>query len=148
MSELVTKGLAASAAYINAEHGAALEAAAAAMALAGSALEHGRNAGQELLAVKGRLGERGGIGEFIRENLRFSERTARDYMRVAEGWDRLPYRQRAAGMCIRKAIAFLSAEPEPEEAETSLVEEIAAPEPQGASANGNPGAPGRAGEQG
>ena len=69
------------AAKINAEHAQAETAWRA-------GLEHARNAGELLLQAKGQC-RHGEWLPWLKENVRFSERTAQAYMQVVKRWDEL-----------------------------------------------------------
>lgn len=73
---------------------------AAAEAAAKASVQHARNAGELLIAAKRQLGH-GKFKLWIAAHCKFSYRTARDYMRVAERWDELSKVQRAALFSLR-----------------------------------------------
>ena len=105
LSDLATKA--------NALH-AACEAAAQSM------IRHARDCGDVLLQAKEEIGH-GGFEDWIRDNGRFSPRMARNYMRIANGWESLlkltakTKRKRVAvlgqldSLSMREALRLLSA---------------------------------------
>jgi hypothetical protein len=94
--------LAALAARINAEHQEAEGAMRAGLA-------HAKNAGELLLEAKRRC-PHGRWLPWLRANVRFGERTAQAYMRVARRWGELEAKaQRVADLPYREAIAMLAA---------------------------------------
>jgi hypothetical protein len=94
--------LAALAMQINREHAAGEEAAR-------RGLEHFRKAGEALLKVKAGCGH-GKWLPWLKANVPFSQQTASAYMRLAEGWDKLPA---AVNLTLRDALELL-ADPLPE----------------------------------
>lgn len=116
---------------INAAHDAAAKAARA-------VLENARQAGELLSQAKKQAGH-GGWGDWLRANVRFSERTVQGYMKVAAGWDRL---QEAVGksaavadLTIREALAMLarpkdtSVQDDPTEPTEDVAAKVVAPAP-------------------
>jgi hypothetical protein len=96
-----TEDLAVLAAQINHEH-------AQAEAALRSSLGHARAAGELLAQAKARCGH-GGWLHWLREHVRFSERTAQGYMRIAREWDRLQANpQPVADLTYREALQVLS----------------------------------------
>ena len=85
---------------INTAHRAASDAAQ-------SALLHAREAGRLLVEAKATVGHGKWTG-WLRDNVEFSERTARGYMRIAERWPELENRQRVAGLSLRSALKLLA----------------------------------------
>lgn len=76
-------------------------------------LEQFRAAGEALLKAKEQCGH-GGWLSWVKENLAFSDRTARDYMRLARHWGEL-----AAAANLRDALRLLTGDdPEPSDART------------------------------
>jgi len=70
--------------------------------------EHARTAGELLLQAKAQVGH-GNWLPWVRANCRFSERTAREYMRVAREWPVIEgNRQRAADLSVREAIRLIA----------------------------------------
>jgi hypothetical protein len=70
--------------------------------------EHARHAGELLLQAKEQVGH-GNWLPWVKAHCRFSERTAREYMRVARQWPVIDgNRQRAADLSVREAIRLLS----------------------------------------
>jgi hypothetical protein len=109
--------------YINAEHGAAQEAAAVATAHAHSAIHHARNAGKKLIEARGILGH-GSFIPWVRENLSFSLPTAYRYITIADNWQELlPNFSRERNLTIRGALQLLQNPPEEEEEVTPPEEE-------------------------
>jgi hypothetical protein len=93
--------LAVLAAQINHEH-------AQAEAALRSSLGHARAAGELLAQAKGRCGH-GAWLPWLREHVRFSERTAQGYMRIAREWDRLQANpQPVADLTYREALQMLA----------------------------------------
>jgi hypothetical protein len=115
------------AARINAAHGAAQEAARAAMASARASIFHAREAGEALIEAKGRLGH-GSFMAWVGEETTLPHRCATQYMQVAAGWPQLE-RQIGidANLTINGALRLLSAPAEGEEAETPPGAEDATP---------------------
>jgi Protein of unknown function (DUF3102) len=108
--------LAALAGTINAEH----EAGVAALH---KGLAHFRSAGLALLRAKAQCGH-GTWLPWLKANVRCSERTAQGYMRLAEGWDRLPTNpQRDADLSLRQALSLLRSPPTVEECQRDLWEQ-------------------------
>jgi len=114
------------AARINAEHEAGEKATR-------KSLEHYRNAGAALLQAKAKLkedaiakGEKGkGHGSWLpwlKENVRFSQRTAWKYMQVAEHWDKLE-----PGSNLTDALSLLSADADPDDDRPDQPETFDAP---------------------
>lgn len=93
---------------INAEHEAAVSKAR-------EALEHARRAGELLLKAKEKV-DHGEWLAWVRENCRFSVRTAQVYMRIAENWPRLANAQASAHLSLEDALKLL-AEPRAEPAD-------------------------------
>jgi hypothetical protein len=85
---------------INAEHEAT-------EATAKASIQHARIAGELLLKAKAQVGH-GNWLPWIRENCKLSERTARDYMKIADQWHELANRQRAADLSLRGALHLLT----------------------------------------
>jgi hypothetical protein len=88
---------------INREHAAGEEAAR-------RGLEHFRRAGEALLRAKAQC-DHGKWLPWLRANVKFSQQTASAYMRLAEGWGKLPA---AGNFTLREALGVLS-EPPPGE---------------------------------
>jgi hypothetical protein len=88
---------------INAEHEAVTAAAV-------SALEHARRAGEMLLEARARC-PHGTWLLWLATNVRCSQRTAYNYIQIAESWDKLAT---VATSGLRDALAILSAKQEPE----------------------------------
>jgi hypothetical protein len=88
---------------INDEHRRCVEAAC-------STLEHARKAGELLLEAKAQL-PHGGWLPWLREHFTFSDRVARNYMRVAREWDRIAEANRNHGsdLTYRQGLRLLSA---------------------------------------
>ena len=85
---------------INTAHRAAADAAQ-------SALLHAREAGRLLVEAKAAVGHGKWTG-WLRDNVEFSERTARGYMHIAERWPELENRQRVADLSLRSALKLLA----------------------------------------
>lgn len=86
---------------INAEHEAAF-------GKAREALEHARRAGELLLEAKTHV-KHGAWLPWLKANCRFSERTARGYMRLAAGWDKLQAKSAiVADLGLRDALELLT----------------------------------------
>lgn len=85
---------------INAEH-------LAAVGKARQALEHARRAGELLLQAKAAVGH-GGWLPWLAANVKFSERTAQAYMRLAAGWDQLAKSAVVADLPLRDALGLLA----------------------------------------
>jgi hypothetical protein len=86
---------------INAEHAAAESAAR-------SAVLHARQAGEYLLQAKAQC-RHGDWLSWLAANVRFSERTAQGYMRVAEHWPELVAKaQHVADLPFRKVVQLLA----------------------------------------
>jgi hypothetical protein len=107
---------------INREHEAARNAINA-------ALHHARRCGELLLEAKAQC-QHGEWGQWLEDNFRAGETTARGYMRIARRWTELP-EQNGNALPIRDALAAL-ADPRPSatpsdmaEAEAALEQEIA-----------------------
>jgi hypothetical protein len=84
-----------------------------------SGLLHARAAGELLLEAKGQL-QHGKWLPWLKENVRFSERTAQAYMRVAKGWPALEAKaQRVADLPFRDAVKLLAAPEEVPAAEAT-----------------------------
>ena len=88
------------AARINEEHSRAFEKAQ-------DALNHARMAGELLIEAKGLL-KHGEWGNWLAENVSFSESTAQNYMRLAKNWDRLVKSPTVGDLGLRKALSLLS----------------------------------------
>jgi len=87
-------------AKINAEHEAAFGSAR-------EALEHARRAGELLLEAKAAL-KHGEWLPWIESNCKFGERTARNYMQLATGWERLQEKSATvADLGLREALQLL-----------------------------------------
>jgi 16S rRNA G966 N2-methylase RsmD len=71
-----------------------------------SAILHARNAGQLLLEAKGRL-RHGEWLPWLAANCEVKERQARNYMRIAERWELIANRQRAADLSVRGALELM-----------------------------------------
>ena len=88
---------------------------------AGTAIRLATEAGDLLIKAKEQL-PHGNWGAWVQENCRFSERTARGYMRLARELPKLEEskRQRVADMSLRQAIKAV-AEPNEAPSETSII---------------------------
>lgn len=84
---------------INQAHDAAIEAHK-------SAIEHARRCGELLIRAKAECGH-GHFLSWLRENCRVGERQARNYMRVAENWERLKS-EASADLTISSALKLLA----------------------------------------
>jgi hypothetical protein len=73
-----------------------------------SAILHARNAGQLLLEAKARL-RHGAWLPWLAANCDVKERQARNYMRIAERWELISNRQRAADLTVRGALELMGA---------------------------------------
>ncbi len=80
---------------------------ALAISSASEAVEHAIKCGQLLREAKASVGH-GAWADWLAANFPKSERTARNYMRLAEQKDELPNRQRVADLTVRGALAALS----------------------------------------
>jgi hypothetical protein len=106
------------AAYINAEHGAAMQAGVIGLNSLEIARQHMASAGKALLEVKEKIGPRGGLVEWMAENLSFTPRAAQYYMRLARGELPRPKANRCSFTTPEKLIAHATYEPEDEEPES------------------------------
>jgi hypothetical protein len=88
------------AARINEEHSRAY-------GKARDALTHARMAGELLIEAKSLL-KHGEWGNWLTENVSFSESTAQNYMRLAKNWDRLVKSPTVGDLGLRKALSLLS----------------------------------------
>jgi len=85
---------------INAEHDAALQAAR-------SAIEHARRCGQLLIDAKAKIGH-GDFLAWIKANCRVGDRQARNYMRLAEHWDRIVGKtEPGSDLTIKRALRLI-----------------------------------------
>ena len=96
MNEIQTVELTGIADEINHEHAAFI-----------SGLSHAVRAGKLLLQAKS-LVAHGGWSGWLADNVKFSERTARGYMRVAEYWPELEKTATVADLTLRGALQLLS----------------------------------------
>lgn len=79
----------------------------------GRALECARKAGEALIRAKGAV-EHGEWGAWVAANFEGSARTARRYMRIAEGWPEIRGKTATvADLGIREAVKMLSATTQP-----------------------------------
>ena len=80
-----------------------------AVAYAGQAVEHACRAGEWLIQAKGQL-EHGEWQAWLAKNVRFSDRTAQGYMRLAKNLPRIEggERQRVALLPLREALKYLA----------------------------------------
>jgi hypothetical protein len=93
----------------------------AAGAAASAALEHALECGRLLADARAAISH-GGWERFVRDECGIAPRTARLYLRLDANRDRLPNRQRVAGLTVREA-ARLLAEPKEERATFPAVAE-------------------------
>ena len=96
MAEIQAVGLTGLAAEINNEHSAFV-----------SGLAHAVKAGELLLQAKAIVAH-GDWASWLADNVTFSERTARGYMRVAEHWPELSKTATVADLTLRGALQLLS----------------------------------------
>jgi ParB-like chromosome segregation protein Spo0J len=79
--------------------------------LAGEALERARQTGQLLIRAKEQL-DHGQWLPWLKENVKFSQQAANNYMRVAKGWGQITSASNFPAMSIREAICHLAQEEE------------------------------------
>ena len=85
---------------INEEHTRAFEKAQ-------DALSHARAAGELLIEAKGLL-KHGEWGNWLAENVAFTERTAQSYMRLARNWESLSKNETISDLGLVKTLSLLS----------------------------------------
>ncbi len=103
------------------------EAHEGAEAMAQSALEFARVAGERLTEAKS-LSEHGGWLSWLEANFKGNRLKAWRYMRIAEKWDEIANVSRVKHLSVRKALELLTETREPEEVEV-IEPEILEPEP-------------------
>lgn len=141
-SKVVQQDLGVLARKITEAHEAAEETAADAKGAAQHALGYADKAGELLTEAKGKVGH-GGWGDWLAENVPFSERTARNYMKLHKSFASLiPNRQRAADLSMREAMRLLQhmEDEEPNEKPVPagrMTETSSEPGNNGASGNGS-----------
>ncbi len=71
------------------------------------ALSHARNAGELLIEAKSLL-KHGEWGNWLAENVAFTERTAQSYMRLARNWESLSKNETISDLGLVKTLSLLS----------------------------------------